>query len=92
MKPIELAEGITMAVPPNFPHPMEWEDGTDKAISYSLRPHEGAPRFLHFFEIRFSREELDADRILANLGYEIGAKQEEEITVGGRNDDRAYEW
>jgi hypothetical protein len=88
MKPIEIAEGITVAVPSNFPHPVESEDesddGTVKAISYSRRPHEGAPRFLHFFEIRVSREKLDPDRILADLGYEIGDQQKEEITVDGR--------
>ena len=84
MKRIEIAEGITVAVPPNFPHPVEREEGAVKAISYSLKPHEGAPRFLHFFEIRVSGEELDPDRILADLGYEIGDQQKEEITVDGR--------
>jgi len=84
MKAIELAEGITVAVPSNFPRPVRWEDGAVKVISYSLRPHEGAPRFLHFFEIRLSREELDPDRILDDLGYQIGDRQKEEITVGGR--------
>ena len=84
MKPIEIAEGISVTVPPNFPHPVEWEEGTVKVISYSLKPHEGAPRFLHFFEIRLSPEELDPDRILADLGYEIGDQEKEEITVGGR--------
>ena len=84
MKPIEIAEGITVAVPANFPRSVEWEEGPVKVISFSLRPHERAPRFLHFFEIRLSREELDPDLILADLGYEIGAKQVEEITVGGR--------
>jgi hypothetical protein len=84
MKPIEIAEGITLAVPRNFPRPVEWEEGAVKAISYSLKPHEGAPRVLHFFEIRLSREELDPDRMLADLGYEIGDQQKEEITVDGR--------
>ena len=84
MKPIEIAEGITVAVPANFPRSVEWEEGPVKVISFSLRPHERAPRFLHFFEIRLSPQELDPDLILADLGYEIGAKQVEEITVGGR--------
>jgi len=84
MKPIEIAEGFTMAVPANFPHSVEWEEGPVKVISFSLKPHEQAQRFLHFFEIRLSPEELDPDLILADLGYEIVAKQVEEITVDGR--------
>jgi len=84
MKRIELAQGITMAVPRNFPRPAKREDGAVKAISYSLRPHEGAARFLHFFEIRLSSEELAPDGLLADLGYKVGEQQKEEILVDGR--------
>lgn len=84
MKRIELAEGITVAIPRNFPRPAKWEDGDVKAVSYSLRPHEGASRFLHFFEIRLSPEEPDTGQILADLGYGIGEEQKEEITADGR--------
>jgi len=84
MKPIEIAEGITVAVPYNFPKPVEREEGAVKVISYSLKPHEGAPRFLHFFEIRLSGEELDPNGILADLGYEIDEQKKEEMTVDGR--------
>lgn len=84
MKPTEIAEGITVAVPANFPRAVKWEEGPVKVISFSLKPHEQAARFLHFFEIRLSPEELASDQILADLGYEIGAQQAEEITVDGR--------
>jgi hypothetical protein len=84
MKRIEIADGISVAVPANFPRPAESQEGAVKTVSYSLKPHPGAPRFLHFFEIRASGEELSPDRILADLGYEIGEQQKEEITVDGR--------
>lgn len=84
MKPMEIAEGITVAVPANFPRSVVRDEGPVKVISFSLKPHEQAARYLHFFEIRLSREEPDPNQILADLGYEIGAKQVEEITVDGR--------
>jgi len=84
MKRIKLAEGISVAIPSNFPRPVESEDGAAKTISYSLRPHEGAPRFLHFFEIRLSREAPSPDQLLDSLGCEIGDTETEEIIVGGR--------
>lgn len=84
MKRIELAEGITVAIPRNFPRPAKWDDGDVKVISYSMRPHEGASRFLHFFEIRLSLEEPAPDRILKDLGYQVGDQQTEEITADGR--------
>jgi len=84
MKRVEIAEGITVAVPRNFPRPVGLEDGAVKVLSFSLKPHEGASRFLHFFEIRASSEPLDTSSILAELGYEVVDSNSEEITLGGR--------
>ncbi len=81
MKTVELDEGITLNVPRNFPKAAIKDKDGIRNISFSMKPHQGSQRFVHFFEIILSPKEFDFTTILPESGYRLGKAAKEEISI-----------
>lgn len=83
MRNVDLGNGISMGVPGNFPKAVVTDDDRgNRSVSFSMRPHENANRFVSFFEISVTNEKsTPVTEILPPKNHTLGTLSVETLKI-----------